>query len=104
MFLYHVHGFFLFHHTVPNASLPVYTQAMPLPTYSQSEKYEREGILEYESDSACDEEQERSPEEVSGTCCEFTFFFLSEFTNLSNKWHWQVICHFGLGSKFKLNG
>jgi len=63
-----------------------YGQSMPLPTYSQSEKYERDGVLEYDQETAeldaegeLDEaEHQTTSDSRSGTCCEFTIFFMSK--------------------------
>ena len=69
---------------------PSYSKPMPLPTYTQSEKYEKEGVLEMEMREEPELEdlsQQRphrvilvgsgSSESDVGTCCEFTFFFIS---------------------------
>ena len=69
---------------------PSYSKPMPLPTYTQSEKYEKEGVLEMEireEPELEDLSQQRphrvilvgsgSSESDVGTCCEFTFFFIS---------------------------
>ena len=55
---------------------------MPLPTYEQSEKYEKEGVLDYHNliEKDDDEEEEEEEEEMyQGTCCDFMVFFISEF-------------------------
>ena len=70
------------HTTEYTPTPPTYATALPLPTYEQSEKYEKEGILELS-----DKEHTRSSDTVyetiphrsdRGTCCEFTVFFLSK--------------------------
>ena len=60
---------------------------MPLPTYSQSEKYERDGVLEYNPDANRSDDDEESEEmehqtvsdSYRGSCCEFMMFFLGMF-------------------------
>lgn len=65
------------------ATPPVYSKPIALPTYSQSEKYEKDGVLEMD----LREEPEELPSQQrvvlvnnsvmeAGTCCEFTFFFI----------------------------
>lgn len=68
---------------------PSYSKPVPLPTYTQSEKYEKEGVLEMEmrEEPELEDLSQRphrvvligsgSPESDVGTCCEFTFFFIS---------------------------
>lgn len=64
-------------------------QAMPLPTYAQSEKYETEGVLDFNQKDTDDggeeteDELPRTDSENVGTWCEFMLFFLSESLNLS---------------------
>ena len=63
---------------------PNYTPSMPLPTYTQSEKYERDGVLEYHHETNRSDDDEESEEmehqatsdSYRGGCCEFTIFFL----------------------------
>lgn len=66
---------------------------MPLPTYTQSEKYEKDGVLEMElrEEPELEDLSQRTPHRAVilvgsggsssegdvGTCCEFTFFFIS---------------------------
>jgi hypothetical protein len=64
---------------------------MPLPSYTQSEKYEKEGVLEMEmrEEPELEDLSQQHPQRVIlvggggssegdvGTCCEFTFFFIS---------------------------
>ena len=65
---------------------------MPLPTYSQSEKYERDGVLEYNPDANGSDDDEESEEmehptisdSYRGSCCEFMMFFLGMFADGSN--------------------
>ena len=68
---------------------PSYSKPMPLPTYTQSEKYEKEGVLEMEMREEAElEDLSQRPHRVIlvgngssesdvGTCCEFMFFFIS---------------------------
>lgn len=72
--------------------LPDPSKDIRLPTYDQSEKYEKDGVLEYASDySSCDEvitvrsatnglSEQGSEEELPmfnrGTLCEFMIFFI----------------------------
>lgn len=57
-------------------------QAMPLPTYAQSEKYETEGVLDFNQKDTDDggeeteDELPRTDSENVGTWCEFMLFFL----------------------------
>ena len=68
-------GGFLLFPPVPN---PI--PAMPLPTYAQSEKYEKDGVLEFGSNQEDDDSDHDVSEGYSdGTCCEFTIFFMSKF-------------------------
>lgn len=57
-----------------------YATAMPLPTYEQSEKYEKEGVLDYHNLVEKDDEDDDDEEEemYQGTCCDFMVFFISE--------------------------
>lgn len=68
---------------------PTYSKPMPLPTYSQSEKYEQDGVLDMDLREEPDDlptqqrvrvviDNSSSSDEVDvGTACEFTFFFIS---------------------------
>lgn len=60
---------------------PTYSKPMPLPTYTQSEKYEKDGVLEVSEEPEDLPTQRRvvvidNSEADVGTCCEFTFFFI----------------------------
>ena len=63
---------------------PVYSKPLPLPTYTQSEKYEKDGVLDMDLREEPDElpSQRRivitgnNSDADVGTCCEFTFFFI----------------------------
>ena len=59
-----------------------YSKAMPLPTYAQSEKYETEGVLDFQSkDTEGEETEDETPRQnpdSAGTWCEFMIFFFSE--------------------------
>lgn len=80
-----------FVHTGVQFTPPTYSKPMPLPTYTQSEKYEKDGVLEMEMRREPELEDlnsrprrvvlinSSSPESDVGTCCEFTFFFLSMY-------------------------
>ena len=66
---------------------PTYSKPMPLPTYSQSEKYEQEGVLEMDLREEPDNlpTQQRvvmvnnSDDVDVGTACEFIFFFIGTY-------------------------
>ena len=76
----------LYTHTAAKMTPPTYSKPLPLPTYTQSEKYEKEGVFEMD----LREEPENLPSQQRvvldnsssdneadvGTCCEFTFFFI----------------------------
>ena len=58
---------------------------MPLPTYAQSEKYEAEGVLDFnqkDMEGGGNETEDESQQHVrgmtAGTWCDFVLFFLSE--------------------------
>ena len=78
--------------TAPPPPPPNYTPPMPLPTYSQSEKYERDGVLEYNPEANGSDDDEESEEmehqtisdSYRGSCCEFMMFFLGVFADGSN--------------------
>ena len=79
------------------------SKAIPLPTYDQSEKYEKDGVLEYTRDevvvigSSADEvpshQEGETDEEFSrysrGTLCEFVVFFIG------NKGSVHTLCFYG---------
>lgn len=71
-----------------SASPPKYTVAtpIPLPTYDQSEKYEKDGVLQVSSSSSEQETSEpvRRWTSGSGTCFEFIVFFIGKVQ--SEKW------------------
>lgn len=62
--------------------------ATPLPTYAQSEQYEKEGILPPSASTASSDSESseaplqgrRWPNKQNGTCFEFTVFFAGEST------------------------
>lgn len=64
----------------PAQTSPTYATALPLPTYEQSEKYEREGVLELDHKdthgSSEDYESVTYHDQRRGTCCEFIVFFM----------------------------
>ena len=66
---------------------PTYSKPMPLPTYTQSEKYEQDGVLEMDLREEPDNlpTQQRvvvtnnSDDVDVGTACEFIFFFIGMY-------------------------
>ena len=65
---------------------PSYSKPVPLPTYTQSEKYEKEGVLEMREEPELEDlshphrvvliDNSSNSDNDAGTCCEFTFFFI----------------------------
>ena len=67
----------------PHASPPDYTvpTAVPLPTYDQSEKYKKEGVLPPPTGTSDEDSVSTSSESFhyeNGTWCEFLVFFFGE--------------------------
>lgn len=66
----------------PQPTQVKYSQPLPLPTYAQSEKYEADGVLEYDRSDTPQEETEEviNQRQVKyvGSWCEFFIFFFSE--------------------------
>ena len=80
----------------------MYSKPLPLPTYTQSEKYEKDGVLDMDLREEPTEEvptQRRvvvvgdSGSDVDvGTCCEFTFFFIG-----GTRFLLPVLCDVAIG-------